>query len=106
MPPAMPMATALSEKLEKADRGEMSLQELKELVETLKTQKELDGIRAGEVHDIFHEPKPAPTEESIQNKQLVESLSRLTQSLIEEMKELRKTKQPAAPASAPKGGLP
>ena len=36
----------------------------------------------------------ASTEEAKQNKELIESLSKLTQSLLEELKELRNTKQP------------
>jgi RNA polymerase sigma factor (sigma-70 family) len=111
LPPAIPVATALSAQFDKADRGELTLDEMKNLVEMLKTQKELDSIRAGVVHDVVHSPTPPPTEEAIQNKQLVESLSKLTQSLIEEVKELRKAKQPekpgtpAAPATTPKAGV-
>ena len=115
LPPAIPVATELSAQFDRADRGELTLDELKNLIEILKAQKELDSIRAHEFHDVVHSPTPPPTEEAIQNKQLVESLSKLTQSLIEEVKELRKAKQAAgapapaaagASATAPKGGLP
>ena len=92
--PVMPLATPLTEKLDKAERGELTLEEMTTLIATLKAKDQIERIRDGEVHDIVTGPPPAPTEDVKQNKELVESLSKLTQSLLEELKELRKAKQP------------
>ena len=107
LPPSMPMPSPRMEKLEKADRGELTLDEMKELVEIIKTQKEIDNLQL--VHDVTGgtpPPAAAQTEEAKQNKELIQSLSKLTQSLLEELKDLKNAKQPekvekaAAPAKA------
>ena len=115
LPPAMSGPSALAEKLEKAERGELTLEEMKDLIAVIKANKELEHIH--DVHDRVGgfgaesggaAPPPALTEELKQNKQLVESLSKLTQSLLEELKEMRNARQaagsPAAASPAPKGG--
>ncbi len=108
LPPSMPAPSPRMEMLEKAERGELTLDEMKDLVEMFKIQKELDTTQKelGElqlVHDgiggtLAH--TPAESDEAKQNKALIESLSKLTQSLIEELKELRKPRQPEKPAPA------
>ena len=107
LPPSMPTPSPRMEKLEKAERGELTLDEMQELVEIIKTQKEIDSLQM--VHDVTGgTPAPAAgqTEEAKQNKELIQSLSKLTQSLLDELKESRKTTQPekaekaAAPAKA------
>jgi hypothetical protein len=83
---------------------------MKDLIEMLKCQVEIEAIQT-EKSTVWGGVGPDPRLAADQahakeNKQLVESLSRLTQSLLEELKELRKVKQPqaAAPDAALKGG--
>ncbi len=102
--PSMPTPSPQMEQLEKAERGELTLDEMKELLEKLKTQKQIEAVQThGE--SGFGGPGPPPNspspEEAKQNQALIESLSKLTQSLIDELKELRKPKQPEKPAAAP-----
>jgi RNA polymerase sigma factor (sigma-70 family) len=104
LPPVMPLSTPLTEKLDKAERGELTMEEMTSLIAILKAQQEIEGIRPGPNHDVIvGGPPPAPTEDVKQHKELVESLSKLTQSLLEELKELRKAKQPE---TAPKPTTP
>ncbi len=112
LPPSMPAPSPHMEQLEKAERGELTLDEMKELAEIIKTQKEIHDLQL--VHDVTGgtpAPTAAQTEEAKQNRELIQSLSKLTQSLLEELKDLKNTKQPekaekaAAPAKASSRGL-
>ena len=101
LPPSMPMPSPRMEKLEKADRGELTLDEMNEIVENSKTQKYID--RNQMVHDVTGgTPPPALStdEEAKQNKELIQSLSKLTHSLLEELKESRNPKPPVTPEKA------
>jgi hypothetical protein len=105
-PPApMPEPSPLSEKRRKAERGELTLDEMKELIAIIKANQELEHIY--DVHDGVQPPPDvaalrAQVEEAKQTKQLVESLSKLTQSLLEELKELRKAQSSGTASAAPK----
>jgi hypothetical protein len=109
IPPSLPSPSPRMEKLEKAQRGELTVAELKDLIEMLKCQAEIESIQT-EKNTVWGGVGPDPRlvaeqTQAKENKQLVESLSRLTQSLLEELKELRKGKQqPAAQAVSPKRG--
>jgi hypothetical protein len=109
IPPSLASPSPRMEKLEKAERGELTVSEMKELIETLKCQAEIEAIQ----HDkntvwggVGPDPRIAVNEAN-RDKELVESLTKFTQSLLEELKELRKAKnsEPApTPATAPAAG--
>jgi RNA polymerase sigma factor (sigma-70 family) len=97
LPPSMPMPSPHMEQLEQAERGELTLDEMKELVEKLKARKEIEELQHGG-DGVWAGPGPPPNnpspEELKQNKELIQSLSKLTHSLLEELKDLKNTKQP------------
>jgi RNA polymerase sigma factor (sigma-70 family) len=108
IPPSLPSPSPRMEKLEKAQRGELTVEEMKDLIEMLKCQAEIKAIQTEESTvwgGVGPDPRLAADQtQAKENKQLVETLSRLTQSLLEELKELRKGKQtPAAPDTTAKG---
>jgi RNA polymerase sigma factor (sigma-70 family) len=107
LPPAIPKAHPLFDKIDKAERGELTPLEMKELIEILKYQNEIESLQASR-KTVWGGEGPDPqlaADQAKSNKEMVESLVKLTQSLLAEMKELRKAKQPAAattPAAKPK----
>ena len=102
MPPALPERTALSEKIEKAQRGELTLDEMKDLVTVLKYRADISAMRSAEGMvwgGVGPDPRIAAADAK-ENKELVETFLKLTQNLLEELKEARKSKQ-AEPTGAP-----
>jgi RNA polymerase sigma factor (sigma-70 family) len=102
IPPTMPSPSLRMEKLEKAERGELTAEEMRDLIEMLKCQAEIEAIQSRKDHvwgGVGPDPRIA-ADEAKANKELADSLTKLTQSLLEELKELRKTKQ-APPATTP-----
>ncbi len=106
LPPTMAAPSARMQMLGKAERGELTLEEMQDLIQLLKAQREIEQLQmyrdrsGGESAAAT----PASSEETKQNRQLVESLSKLTQSLIEELKELRKAPKQAETADRPPAG--
>jgi RNA polymerase sigma factor (sigma-70 family) len=109
IPPTMPTPSLRMQKLEKAERGELTVDEMKDLVEMLKCQSEIEAIQAAKDHvwgGVGPDPRLAAGEAKA-NKELADSLVKLTHSLLEELKELRKSKQsPAATTPAAKEKAP
>jgi RNA polymerase sigma factor (sigma-70 family) len=110
IPPTLPSPSPRMEKLEKAERGELTVEEMKDLIEMLKCQADIEAIQAAKDHvwgGVGPDPRIA-ADESKANKELVDSLTKLTQSLLEELKEIRKSKQspPATTTPAAKEKTP
>ena len=102
IPPTMPAPSPRMEKLEKAERGELTVEEMRDLIEMLKSQAEIEAIQANKDHiwgGVGPDPRIAASEAKA-NQELVDSLTKLTQSLLEELKEQRKSKQ-TLPATTP-----
>ncbi len=99
LPTAAPARTPLTEKIDRAARGELTLAEMKSLIEMIKTQELIKEIRDGNATfegGVMPDPQLA-TNEAKQNKELVESLVKEVRSLIETLKEERKSKPAEKP---------
>jgi RNA polymerase sigma factor (sigma-70 family) len=102
IPPSLTTPSPRMEKLEKAERGELTVAEMQDLIEMLKCQTEIEAIQHNKDYiwdGVGPDPRIAAGEAKA-NKELVDSLTKLTQSLLEELKELRKSKQ-SPPATTP-----
>jgi RNA polymerase sigma factor (sigma-70 family) len=93
--PAAPARTPLTEKIDRAARGELTIDEMKDLIEMIKTQGLIKEIREGSDEPIWGGVGPDPriaTDQAKQNKELVESLIKEVHNLVEALKEERKSK--------------
>jgi hypothetical protein len=93
--------SSLMLKIAKGERGELSEKEMRELIEFLKAHKELTRLTSEPGGGDFGTKEeagkrtPATSEESKQNKELVELLIKETRELIEMLNAAKPFKKPA-----------
>jgi len=95
--PSMAEPSPLNEKIDKAERGELTLDEMKELIELLKTREEVRELaephEGGQVNAGGFGRSASASDEAKRNQELVELLVKETRELIDVLNAAKPTKK-------------